>query len=232
MTIDHQRAAARAALDELPPSGILGLGTGSTAELFLEALAALIAGGRQFVGVPTSEATRARATALGIPLLDDTGPWSNAVTVDGADEVDAALDLIKGGGGAHAREKIVSVAAARTVIIVDSTKRSTRLGERHPVPIEVLAFGHGATRAQLAAFGRPVLRHAAGAPVRTPAGNHIYDLGVEPIADAGALDARLRAVPGVVATGLFVGRADVVLIGSERRVERLTRSGRPTAAST
>jgi ribose 5-phosphate isomerase A len=220
---DHKRAAARAALDELPAEGIIGLGSGSTARFFLDVLRVAIAGGRRFVGVPTSDETRAYADALGIPLLGDDGPWSISVTVDGADEVDPALDLIKGRDGTHTREKIVSCASAKTVIIVDETKLSQRLGERRPVPIEVLAFAHGATSDRLLRFGRPVRRQQGGAPARTAAGNFIYDLEVAPIEDAGALEAGLLAIPGVVETGLFVARADVVLVGSSRGVERLAR---------
>ena len=221
---DNKRAAAHAALDELPTDGIIGLGSGSTARFFLEALGAAIAGGRRFVGVPTSDETREHAAALGIPLLGDDGPWSVAVTVDGADEVDAALDLIKGHGGAHTREKIVSAASTKTVIIVDDTKVSRRLGENRPIPIEVLVFAHATTSARLLRFGRPVQRRLKGAPVRTPAGNLLYDLEVAPIFDARVLESELLAIPGVVETGLFVGRADVMLVGSSNGVERLVRS--------
>jgi ribose 5-phosphate isomerase A len=209
---DAKRNAARAALAELPEHGVVGLGTGSTAKLFIDGVAELVRAGRKFACVPTSEASRKQAEALGIPLLDDTGPWRIDVTVDGADEVSDALDLIKGGGGAHAREKIVNFASAKNVIIVDASKLSRELGERWPVPVEVLPFGHAATATLLARFGQPVLRVKDGAPVRTDAGNLLYDVRAAAIADAGALDTALRAVPGVVETGLFVGRADVVLV--------------------
>jgi ribose 5-phosphate isomerase A len=220
---DHKRAAAYAAIDELPTDGIVGLGSGSTTCFFLDALRGAIAGGRRFVGVPTSDEARVRASALGIPLLGDDGPWSIAITVDGADEVDAALDLIKGSGSSHTREKIVSFASAKTVIIVDDTKLSERLGERRPIPIEVLAFAHGTTSARLLRFGRPVQRRLSGAPVRTAAGNLIYDLEVAPVTDSRLLEAQLLAIPGVVETGLFVARADVVLVGSSHGVKRLVR---------
>lgn len=190
---------------------------------FLDVLRGLIARGRRFVGVPTSEEVRSRATELGIPLLGDDGPWSIAVTVDGADEVDPALDLIKGRGGAHTREKIVCSASAKTVIIVDDTKLSHQLGEHRPVPIEVLAFAHATTSARLLRFGRPVQRRLGGAPVRTAAGNLLYDLEVAPITNALQLETDLLAIPGVVETGLFVARADIVLVGSSRGVQRLVR---------
>src|SRR3954467_11233313 len=146
MTDDIKRKAALAALAELPDGGVIGIGTGSTARLFIAALGELVAGGRRYACVPTSEASRVQARDLGIPLLSDDGPWDIAVTVDGADEVSDALDLIKGGGGAHTREKIVSFSSRRNVIIVDASKLSTRLGERWAVPVEVLPFAHLATR--------------------------------------------------------------------------------------
>jgi len=229
---DAKRAAARAALEELPEAGIVGLGTGSTSRIFVEELAPRVRAGRKLVGVPTSESTRALAESLGIPLLGDEGPWAIDVNVDGADEVSAGLDLIKGGGGAHAREKIVNYAARRNVVIVDASKMSARLGEKWPVPVEVLPFAHGATRAHLAQLGEPALRHKDGAPWKTDAGNLIYDLRVPPIDDPAALDRALRAIPGVVETGLFVGRADVVLVaepggdGGGGAVLRLERTGR------
>jgi ribose 5-phosphate isomerase A len=218
---EAKRNAARAALRELPPEGIVGLGSGSTALMFVEELAHDVRQGRRIVGVPTSEATRVLASSLGIPLLEDDGPWEIDVNVDGADEVSAALDLIKGGGGAHAREKIVNYASKRNVVVVDASKLSARLGEKHAVPIEVLPFAHRATRAHIARLGTPTLRARAGLPVRTDAGNLLYDLSVAPIDDPAALDSALRAIPGVVATGLFVGRADVVLVADQQGVRRL-----------
>ena len=220
---DAKRSAARAAIAELPPNGVIGLGTGSTTRFFIDELGKLVAGGRSYTGVPTSEASRAQATALGIPLLTDEGPWDIAVTVDGADEVDDALELIKGGGGAQTREKIVSYSSRRTIIIVDETKLSRRLGEKWAVPIEVLEFAHRATAAHLAGHGAPQLRTKAGVPIRTDAGNLIYDLHCGPIADPRALDLTLHAIPGVVETGLFIGRADVVLVASSAGVKRLAR---------
>ena len=218
-----KRAAARAAMGELPEHGLVGLGSGSTARLFVEELAPHVRAGRKLVGVPTSESTRALAASLGIPLLGDEGPWDIEVNVDGADEVSATLDLIKGGGAAHAREKIVNYAAKRNVIIVDEGKLSSRLGEKWPVPVEVLGFAHGATRAHLEKLGRPTLRRKGEAEVRTDAGNLVYDLTTGPIEDPAALDRALRAIPGVVETGLFVRRADVVLVAGERGVTRLVR---------
>ncbi|HEX3474491.1 MAG TPA: ribose-5-phosphate isomerase RpiA [Kofleriaceae bacterium] len=223
MTDDFKRQAAVAALAELPADGVIGIGTGSTARLFIAALGEVVAAGRRYTCVPTSEASRIQAEQLGIPLLSDDGPWDIAVTVDGADEVDDALDLIKGGGGAHTREKIVNFSSRRNVIIVDASKLSRWIGQQWAVPVEVLPFAHLATRAHLARLGAPTLRIRNGAPFRTDAGNLIYDLACGPIADPRALDAALHATPGVVETGLFLGRADVVLIAGATGVERRAR---------
>jgi ribose 5-phosphate isomerase A len=215
--------AARAAIDELPVSGVVGLGSGSTAKLFIDEVGKLVKAGRDLVGVPTSEGSRAQAVALGIALLPDDGPWDIAVTIDGADEVDEDLNLIKGGGGAHTREKIVNYASRRNVIIVDGSKLSRRLGQKWPVPVEVVVFGREQTRKRLGELGRPVLRERGGAPFRTDAGNLIYDVHAGIIADPAALDRALRAIPGVVEAGLFVGRADLVLVAEASGVRRLSR---------
>jgi ribose 5-phosphate isomerase A len=220
---DLKRKAAHAALDLLPARGVLGLGTGSTTRWFIEAVGDLVRAGRDFVAVPTSRASRSLAQQVGIPLLDDEGPWQIELCVDGADEVSASLDLIKGGGGAHTREKIVNHAARRNVIIVDETKLSTRLGEKRKVPVEVLPFGARTTAAALAKLGKPELRAQGGTPFRTDSGNLIYDLGVAPLDDPRQLDGQLRALPGVVETGLFLGRADVVVVAGAAGVRQLTR---------
>src|SRR5918996_5651113 len=207
---DLKRQAAHAALELLPERGVLGLGRGSTTRWFIEAVGDLVRGGRQFVAVPTSRASRSLAEKVGIPLLDDAGPWQIELCVDGADEVSGTLDLIKGGGGAHTREKIVNHAAKRNVIIVDESKLSARLGEKRKVPVEVLPFGAKTTEAALGKLGRPELRQQDGTAFQTDSGNLIYDLGVEPLDDPRQLDSLLHALPGVVETGLFLGRADAV----------------------
>jgi ribose 5-phosphate isomerase A len=211
---DQKRAAAQAALELLPNSGVIGLGTGSTAELFIEGLAALVREGRRFQGVPTSEHARAMALSFGIPLLDDEGPWSIDVTVDGADEVSRDLDLIKGGGGCHLREKIINDSSRQNIIIVDESKLSEQLGSRYFVPVEVVRFGYAATAAKLQRFGSVTPRvTAAGIPVVTDSGHLIYDVRTGPIAAPRRLDAELLGIPGVVETGLFVGRASLVVVG-------------------
>jgi ribose 5-phosphate isomerase A len=227
MTRDEaKRLAARAALELLPEEGVVGLGSGSTAQLFIDGVGELVKAGRKLRGVPTSEASRAQAERLGIPLLDDAGPWTIDVCVDGADEVSAELDLIKGGGGCHTREKIVNAAASTNVIVVDDSKISKRLGEKWPVPIEVLPFGRLSTVALLARFGRPELRLKNGAPWMTDAGNFLYDLHAGVLEAPAMLDAELCLLPGVVDTGLFVGRANLVLVAGNAGVNRLERAAR------
>jgi ribose 5-phosphate isomerase A len=220
---EAKERAARAAIGELPLGGVIGLGSGSTARLFIAEVGALVRQGRSFRGVPTSEGSRNDAERAGIPLLEDTGPWDIAVTVDGADEVDARLNLIKGGGAAHTREKIVNWSSRRNVIIVDEGKLSERLGEKWPVPVEVLLFGHLATARLLSEIGRAARRMRDGKPVLTDTGNVIYDVFAGPLADPAATDRALRDIPGVVETGLFVGRADLVIVAGASEVRKLTR---------
>jgi ribose 5-phosphate isomerase A len=220
-----KREAARAALELLPERGVVGLGSGSTAELFIEAIAELVAAGRDLRGVPTSEASRRKAAELGIPLLSDTGPWSIDVCVDGADEVSAELDLIKGGGGAHSREKVVNYAARTNVIVVDESKLSRQLGEKWAVPVEVLSFGLLSTWKWLERHGTVTQREHAGRPFVTDAGNFILDLRAGAIPEPSLLDRQLRSIPGVVETGLFIARADVVVVAGARGVSQLRRAG-------
>lgn len=217
MSDDAKNRAAHAALGELPEDGIVGLGTGSTVKFFVDALADVVRGGRRITGVCTSDATRRHAAELGIPLLEDVGPWAIDVTVDGADEVADDLSLSKGAGGALTREKIVAYASKRLVIICDASKRVTRIGEKRPVALEVLEFGHRQTIDRLGAFGVPMLRERA----RTDAGNLLVDLAIEPVADPVKLDRELRSIPGIVETGLFLGRSPVVFVADEGRVERM-----------
>src|SRR5580704_18592353 len=227
MTQDEAKLeAARAALAELPAEGVVGLGSGSTAKLFIDEVGALVKAGRKLRGVPTSEGSRRQAQALGIPLLADDGPWAIDVTVDGADEVSDALDLVKGGGAAHTREKIVNFASTRNVIIVDGTKLSKRLGEKWAIPVEVLSFAHPMTASHLAKLGEPALRKKDGSVVRTDAGNVIYDVRVRPLDSPAEMDRALRDIPGVVETGLFVGRCDLLIVASPEGIRRLARGER------
>ena len=220
---EMKRKAALAALAHLPEQGILGLGTGSTIRFFIEAVGELVRAGRQFSAGPTSRASRALAEQCGIPLLDDAGPWRIDMCIDGADEVSQALDLIKGGGGAHTREKIVNFASRLNVIIVDDSKLVEHLGQKRRLPVEVLPFGHGTTLQALRALGEPEVRLAGDKPLLTDSGNYIVDLATGTIGEPGRLDQILRRLPGVVETGLFVARADIVVVAAEAGVRELRR---------
>jgi ribose 5-phosphate isomerase A len=224
-----RRAAARA-LEEVRDGMKLGLGTGSTAKHFVELLGERVRDGLDVVGVPTSEVTRADAERCGIRLstLDEIDQLD--LTVDGADEVDARLDLIKGGGGALLREKIVAAASDRMIVIADESKWVDRLG-RFPLPVEVIPFGLAATRraiekalAAAGCAGELKLRPGKdGHAFVTDGGHWIVDAHLGRISDAPRLAQLLSAIPGVVEHGLFVGMAStVVLAGTDgiRTVER------------
>jgi ribose 5-phosphate isomerase A len=225
-----KRMAAARAVEEVRSGMRLGLGTGSTAKHFVELLGERVKAGLKVVGVPTSEATLADAKRCGVPLttLDDIDELD--LTVDGADEIDPQLDLIKGGGGALLREKIVASASKRMIVIADETKWVTRLG-RFPLPVEVVPFGLGATRhaiiAACSACGAQgsldVRKGADGHPFVTDGGHFILDAKLGAIADASQLGRALNAIAGVVEHGLFVGLAKTaILAGSSgiRIVER------------
>jgi ribose 5-phosphate isomerase A len=222
---DAKGRAARAVLELLPERGVLGLGSGSTARLFIQEVGRLVAAGRELRGVPTGEASRALAASLGIPLLGDDEPWSIDMCVDGADEVSDSLDLIKGGGGCQTREKIVNDASRYNVIVVDESKLSHRLGEKWGVPVEVLEFGIQNTRRRLEQWGSVTLREREGRPYVTDSGHRILDVRTGPIENPSALDRALRDIPGVVETGLFLARADVVVVAGGADVRRLSRPG-------
>ena len=214
-----KRAAALRVLDFVEDGMKLGLGSGSTAEAFLEVLAPRLKGGLKIVGVPTSERTAELARGLSIPLADLDALAPLDLTVDGADEADHALVLIKGGGGALLREKIVAAASKRMIVIADESKLVPKLG-RFPLPVEVTAFGHGATAAHIMrvldglGYHRiPVtLRIRDGVPFKTDAGDVIYDCPLGAIGDPAALGRALSDIPGVVEHGLFVGIATTLII--------------------
>lgn len=220
---DLRRAAAAHALDLVEPGMKLGLGTGSTAAAFVELLGERVRAGLDVVGVPTSEATYALATKVGIPLatLEDLPELD--LTIDGADEVDASLRLIKGGGAALLREKIVACASRRMVVIADAAKRVGTLGA-FPLPIEVNVFGLAATRLGVAAairragcMGALDLRKAAdGSALVTDGGHHILDARLGRIPNAETLSALLWTVPGVVEHGLFLGIATAAILAEAR----------------
>jgi len=226
---DLKRAAARAALAEVRPDMRLGLGTGSTATAFVELLAEAVAGGLSVVCVPTSERIGALAASFAIPLATlDERPVLD-LAVDGADEIGPGLALIKGGGGALLREKIVASSAKRFVVIADEAKVVDTLGA-FALPIEVIPFGQTATTRKIVAAaselglsGRLAMRLGdAGEPYVTDSGHHIVDAHLTRIPDPAALGAALEAVPGVVEHGLFVGIARSAYVagaGGVRHIE-------------
>lgn len=212
-----KQAAARRAADWIRDGMKLGLGTGSTVRFLLQEIAERRGRGewKGVVGVPTSTDTERRARELGIPLgtLDDHPRLD--LTIDGADEVDPSLDLIKGLGGALLREKIVAIASERVVIVVDAAKLVDRLGTRAPLPVEVDRFGHTVHSGFFGELGGdPALRTSGdGEPVVTDGGNLVYDVRFAGgIPDPAGTGARLDARPGVVENGLFLGIATAVVV--------------------
>jgi ribose 5-phosphate isomerase A len=223
-----KRAAAVRAADWVESGMTVGLGTGSTIRFLLDELTLRIRDGRLegIRGVPTSEDTVRRSVALGIPLvtLEEAGELD--VTIDGADEVDPELRLIKGLGGALLREKIVAAASRRLVIAVDESKMVDRLGTRAPLPVEVEPFGRRVHESFFRELGAiPVLRVAdGGSPYRTDGGHLIYDCSFEGgISDPEKLERRLHTRPGIIESGLFLGMADHVVIARPEGIQVLDR---------
>lgn len=234
-SVAMKRAAAAEAVERVESGMRLGLGTGSTVEHFLELLGERLADGRlaDVVGVPTSVATTDRAHALGIALgpLHELAPLDLAV--DGADEIDPRLDLVKGLGGALLREKMVAAAARRFVVIADEGKLVERLGEKAPLPVEVASFSWQVHVPFLEELGaRPALRtRDDGTPVPTDNGNYVLDCWWDGgMPSPAELDGALRARPGIVETGLFIGMAGEAIVAGDGGVRVLTRDGREGAA--
>lgn len=220
-----KRAAAAKALDYVENNMKLGLGTGSTAEAFLDVLAPRVRGGLNITGVATSERTALKARNLGITIgeLDQVGELD--LVVDGADEADADLNLIKGGGGAHLIEKIVATSSKKMVVIADGSKLVKRLG-KYPLPVEVVKFGHATTARRIVEVAKkfrreiaPVLRMKDNAPFITDSGNYIYDCAFKSIVNPAKLAIALSVIPGVVEHGLFVGIASTLILARETGVE-------------
>ncbi|MGD0149523.1 MAG: ribose-5-phosphate isomerase RpiA [Xanthobacteraceae bacterium] len=231
MDIEAQkRAAAARAVEFVRPGMRLGLGTGSTAKHFVDLLGERVHGGLDVVAVPTSETTRAQAKRLGITLttLDETPELD--LTIDGADEIAPDLTLIKGGGGALLREKIVAAASARMLVIADQSKWVAMLG-RFPLPIEIAPFGAAATRraveAATAAAGcpgaAPIRKAANGHAFVTDGGHWLLDAQLQRIPDPQAIAARLAAVPGVMEHGLFIGLARTAIVAGSDGVRLIER---------
>jgi ribose 5-phosphate isomerase A len=214
----QKQAAAERALELVKPGSIVGLGTGSTARYFIEGLARKVRDGLQVQAVVTSLESRTQAEAGGITIRDSVD-GSLDLAVDGADEIDPAVNCLKGRGGALLREKIVAHASRRFVLIADESKLVGRLG-RGPVPIEILPFLWEATSRSIESLGgRPQLRMATGEPFTTDNGNLVLDTGFGAV-DA-ALGVALHAIPGVIEHGLFFGMARAAIVGSATGVRIL-----------
>lgn len=212
MTEDLKRAAAEKALELVQDGMLLGLGSGSTAKYFTEGVSRLVAGGMKLRGVPTSRATAELAAANGIPIVQEL-VGSIDLAVDGADEVDGALDLIKGRGGALLREKLVAAAAKRFIVVVDDSKLVKQLGAG-VLPVEVLPFLWRTTAERLTALGASLtVRGGEEGPYITDNGNLILDLLVEGgIKDAATFGDAVKRTTGVVEHGLFIGMTDTLIV--------------------
>ncbi|HXI85921.1 MAG TPA: ribose-5-phosphate isomerase RpiA [Parvularculaceae bacterium] len=228
---DFKRQAAAEALKLVEPGMTLGLGTGSTAAHFIRLLGEKMRRGLRARGVPTSEDTRRRAAEAGVPLIEADETTIIDLAVDGTDEVDARLNLIKGGGGALLREKIIAAAARRFVVIADASKKVKALGQ-FPLPVEIDRFSFGLTvrrlKETLAAASLEsdvrLRKGRDGAPFLSDGGNLIADCRTGFIADPAALDRALTAIPGVVETGLFIGLADLAILAGPDGIEMLASS--------
>jgi ribose 5-phosphate isomerase A len=225
-----KRAAAVRALDYVRSGMKLGLGSGSTAEIFVEVLAERMKQGLSVVTTATSQRTADKARALGIQIEELDALGALDVTIDGADETDAELNLIKGGGGALLREKIVASSSREMIVIADDSKLVSTLG-KYPLPVEVIPFGQVTTTRRIAAVAAglgkasllPKLRAKDGAPFITDSGNVIYDCAFEKIPDPRLLALALSSIPGVVEHGLFIGIAKRAILAAPDGVRVLER---------
>lgn len=220
----EKEAAARASLQYVKDGQVVGLGTGSTAAYFIKLLGEQVKNGLRIRGIPTSVRSRDLALSVSIPLTTLDECQEIDVTVDGADEVDPELRLIKGGGGALLREKIVASATRKMVVVADVSKQVQRLG-KFPLPVEVIKFAQALVAKRIAAMGAEVkLRtDVEGKPYVTDENNHILDCRFGEIRDADGLARELNEMPGVVEHGLFVGMASVALLARGTEIVELRR---------
>lgn len=220
----EKEAAARASLRFVKDGQVVGLGTGSTAAYFIKLLGEEVKQGLRIRGIPTSDRSRELAMSLGIPLITLDECQEIAVTVDGADEVDPQLRLIKGGGGALLREKIVASATRQMIVVADGSKRVERLG-KFPLPVEVIKFAQVLVAKRISALGAQVSlrKNSDGSPYLTDENNHILDCSFGEIRDPDGLACELSEMPGVVEHGLFIGLASVALLARGSEIEELRR---------
>lgn len=226
MTNELKKQAALAALDEVSSGMVVGLGTGSTASYFIRELGAKVRHGLKVVGIPTSEASRRLAEELGIPLTTFKNHREIDLTVDGADEVSPALDLLKGLGGALVREKIVAHASNRVLIVVDEGKLVDRLGTRTAIPVEVIPLAADRIILQLNDWGGEAhLREKDGQVFVSDNGNAIVDWKHGVIAEPALLEKELKAITGVVDSGIFADVAQCVIVAGDSGIRRFERPG-------
>ena len=221
----EKETAARAALQYIQDGQVVGLGSGSTATIAIRYVAEKVQQGLRIRGLPSSIASHDLAIQLGIPLVTFDDVQEIDVTIDGADEFDPALNLIKGGGGAMLREKVVASASRQLVIVTDWSKQVAFLG-RFPVPVEVIGFAEPLVAKKIADLGAKVVRRtdSSGKPYITDEGHHILDCHFGEIPDPPSLACKLSATPGVVEHGLFVGMASVVLMAKDGKVVEFRRT--------
>jgi ribose 5-phosphate isomerase A len=221
---ERKRQAAEKAVEMVQDGMKVGLGTGSTAYFAIEAIGRLVKEGYQLLAVPTSLASERQARELGIPLVTLEEAGTLDLTIDGADEVDGNLDLIKGMGGALLREKIVAFSTRLQVIVVDDSKLVRGLGTRSPLPVEVVRFSHGRTRMYMEELGCQAELRGGSEPFVTDNGNYIYHLHFERgIRDPYELQSRLKGIPGVVETGLFLKMAKKVVVAFQDGIRVMER---------
>lgn len=225
---ESKRAAALRAVEFVQPGMKVGLGTGSTAIFATRRIAELLKSGELYdiVAFATSRATAQQAAQLGIPMLPDDLPTGLDVTIDGADEVDPELNVIKGGGGALLREKIIAQVSAREIIVVDETKPSPRLGTHWPVPVEVLFFAWLSQARFLETLGAQyvIRKNHDGTPFITDSGNMILDCNFGPIADVRQLAAALNARAGIVEHGLFIDLVTDLIVAGAKGIQYRVRN--------
>src|SRR5690348_62659 len=220
----EKQAAARAAVQLVESGSVVGLGSGSTATFAIQFLSERVRGGLKIVGIPTSQNTKHLAEQLGIPLTTLEENPNIDVDIDGADEIDPHLNLIKGGGGALLREKVIASASKRFVVVAESVKLVPHLG-KFPLPVEVIPFAEPLVQRRIEVLGAKVSlrKYAYGNPYVTDEGHHILDCNFGEISDPPALNAKLHEIPGLVEHGLFIGLAETAFVGRDGGVVQVKR---------